>query len=223
MLEREWPLLIAVALEADRIALRAGAELAGLRASVNVVAIGTANQAFVHPVTKRLVELHFVICMARITQIRLLVNEQVIRFFRFMRTVTGSTTYTVLVVLRPLIVCVFTGIGMACEAAIADRLARIVKVVDFGFIATRLDVCRSRAMTGLASMDPGSLCFIGRELVVCSAIDALELIFVTAPTGFRAHKISRGLRCSLCRGRRLLCALVLFRRNELRGSQGHDQ
>ena len=99
MLERERPFLIAVALEADRVALCAGAKLAGLRASVNVMAIGTANQAFVHAMAKRLVELHFVVSVARIAQVWLFVSEKVIRFFCFMRTMTGGTTYTILVVL----------------------------------------------------------------------------------------------------------------------------
>jgi hypothetical protein len=99
MLERERPFLIAVALETDRISLRAGAKLARLRASVNIMAVGTANQAFVHAMAKRLVELHFVAGMARIAQVGLLVDEQVVRFFRFMRAMAGGTTYTVLVVL----------------------------------------------------------------------------------------------------------------------------
>ena len=99
MLKREGPFLVAVALEAHRISLRAGAKLARLRASVNVVAIRAANQAFVHAMAERLVELHFVAGMARIAQVGLLVDEQVVRFFRFMRAMAGGTTYTVLVVL----------------------------------------------------------------------------------------------------------------------------
>jgi hypothetical protein len=99
MLEREWPFLVAVALEADRVPLPTGAKLPGLRASVNVVAVGTANQAFVHSVAKGLIEFHFVIRVARIAEVWLLVDEQVIRFFCFMRAMAGGTTYTVLVVL----------------------------------------------------------------------------------------------------------------------------
>jgi hypothetical protein len=79
----------------------------------------------------------------------------------------------------------FTGIRMACQASVADCLARVVKVIDLGFIAAGLDVCRSRAMAGFASMDSGSLSFIGCcELVVRCPVDTLELIFVTAFTGF---------------------------------------
>jgi hypothetical protein len=73
---------------------------------------------------------------------------------------------------------------MACQASVADCLARIVKVVDLGFIATCLDVCRSRPVAGLASMDSGSFAFTGCELVVRCPIDTLGLIFVTALTGF---------------------------------------
>ena len=78
----------------------------------------------------------------------------------------------------------FAGVGMACEAAIADCLARVIKIVDLGLVSTCLDVCRSRAMAGLASMHSGALAFSGCELVVRCPIDALELIFVTAFTCF---------------------------------------
>ena len=71
MLEDEGALLVNVALEADCV-LRGGcAHLLGLHSAVHVVAIAALDEAFVHPVVERHIELSLLLKMASVAELRL--------------------------------------------------------------------------------------------------------------------------------------------------------
>ena len=64
VLKNEWPFLISMAGETDGVLGRGSPNLLGLHSPVGIVAIAALNQAFIHPMMKRHVELGFLLEMA---------------------------------------------------------------------------------------------------------------------------------------------------------------
>ena len=62
--EHKRPLLVRVALEADRILCRGSPHLFGFHCAVDVVAIAALDQPFIHPMMERHIELRFLLEMA---------------------------------------------------------------------------------------------------------------------------------------------------------------
>jgi hypothetical protein len=68
VLVHKRPLLIRVAFEANRILCGGSPHLLGLHRSVRIVAIAALDQAFIHAVMKRHIELRFLLEMAAVAK-----------------------------------------------------------------------------------------------------------------------------------------------------------
>ena len=85
MLVNERPLLVDVALEADRVPARQGPHLPHSRRPVHVMAVVALHQTFVDAVVKGFGEIRFGRSMASVAQLRLLLDEQMLLFLCMMR------------------------------------------------------------------------------------------------------------------------------------------
>ena len=120
MLEDEWPLLVCVAFKTDGILRGICTHLLGLHCAVNIVAIAALDQAFVHPVVERHIELSLLLKMASIAELRLRFLQQELVRLRMVRGVARSTAHVVLGVLGVYGVHVLRTAHMAGEAASVD-------------------------------------------------------------------------------------------------------
>lgn len=71
MFENEWPLLVGVAREANRIPSRRGPKLLPDETSVGVMAISALHQTFFHTMVEGHVELRLHLDVARVAEFRL--------------------------------------------------------------------------------------------------------------------------------------------------------
>ena len=94
--EHERSGLVGMAFEANRVFCRGGAQLTGEKAAVLIVAVGALDEAFVHTMVERPVELLLLIEMAGVTQGRLAGFEQELALFCVMRIMAIRTTNAVL-------------------------------------------------------------------------------------------------------------------------------
>ena len=79
MLVYKGPLLVRVALEADRILCRGSPHLFGFHRAVDVMAIAALDQPFIHAMMERHIELRFLLQMAPIAKLGLGLYEQKLR------------------------------------------------------------------------------------------------------------------------------------------------
>ena len=79
VLEDERPTFVGVALRADEVLIGRGPDLAISQGAVRIVAIGALDQALVHAMAKRLLEIGPLFRVARVTQHGLLAHQQVLR------------------------------------------------------------------------------------------------------------------------------------------------
>jgi hypothetical protein len=103
MFEHERPLLVGMTLETDHIARGRSSHLADLVSrlpiptrTMLIVTIRALNQPFVYTMTKRHIELGFLLCMARVAKLRLSFYQQFFRCSCVMRRVTANTTHIIL-------------------------------------------------------------------------------------------------------------------------------
>jgi hypothetical protein len=103
MFENERPLLIGMALEADHIARGRSTNLADLvprfpisTRTMLIVAIRALNQPLIYAMTKRHIELGFLLCVTRIAKLRLSLHEQLFRCSRVMWGVAADAAHIIL-------------------------------------------------------------------------------------------------------------------------------
>ena len=92
VLVNERPCFICVAFFTDRVPTWHGSDLPKRRGSVDVVAVGTFNEAFVHAVVKGFGEVGLCCCVAAIAKSRLRARQEVLGFFRVVRGVAIDTS-----------------------------------------------------------------------------------------------------------------------------------
>jgi hypothetical protein len=85
VLEYKWPLLIRVALEANRVLCGGSSHLFRFHRPVRIVTVAALDQALIHAVVKWHIELCFLLEMARVTKLGLRLYEQELRLLRVMR------------------------------------------------------------------------------------------------------------------------------------------
>lgn len=122
MLVDEWALLFGVALVANGVLRRGRAHLLRHHRSMDVVAVGALNQAFVDPMVKRHRELGLFAEVARVAQFRLRLDKQVFPCRGVMRRMTGHTAHSVLRVNRIQRVHMLRPANMAGQTACVDVL-----------------------------------------------------------------------------------------------------
>ena len=71
MLESEWSGFVSMAVETDDVLCSSGAQLRGQESTVLIVAVGTVDQPFIHPMVGGLGKIRFDFKMAAIAQVRL--------------------------------------------------------------------------------------------------------------------------------------------------------
>ncbi len=118
VLEYIGPLLIGMALVADKILGGRGAHLFRLHRPVDVMTVATLNQTFIHAMVERHVELRLLSEMARIAKLGLRLCEQKIRIAAVMWRVARDATHAILRMFRIDCVRVLRATGMAGQAAL---------------------------------------------------------------------------------------------------------
>jgi hypothetical protein len=122
VLKREWPGLVRVAREANRILRRRGSQLARQETAVRIVAIAALHQAFVHAMMERLGKRRFHFAVAVVAKLRLRILHQVRNVFGMVRRMAIHAAHIVLQMLRPQEVAVIFSHRMAGQAALAGFL-----------------------------------------------------------------------------------------------------
>lgn len=95
MLVHKRPLLVRVALEADRILRGGGLHLLGLDCAVRIVAVRALDQTFVHTMMERHVELRLLLQMTCVTKFRLRLDQQVFFFHCMVRGMARSAAHVI--------------------------------------------------------------------------------------------------------------------------------
>src|SRR5271154_3186328 len=131
------PLLVGVARKTDRILRGGSAYLFRADRPMDVVAITALDQPFVHAMVERHCKLRFLVEVARVTELRLGLNQQKLRGLRMVGRMTRRTTDVVLRVLRIDRIHVLRSTGVAGQAAGVDLFGGVfAKDEDLGLIAT---------------------------------------------------------------------------------------
>jgi len=192
--ENERPTLVAMAFEADCILIRRGAKLAYRHRTVRVVAIRAFDQPLLHGMMEGFLEIGFLLGVAGEAQRRLLLHQLIFQL-GVMDGVAGGTGDAILVMggaheLPLLSIGLVTG-----QTTLGDffRL-RAFEDEDLALIATTLDMGRTGAMAGLAAMNLFAPDLGEVGAVMGAGFNTLELIFVAALAGFRAHELRSRIR-----------------------------
>ena len=153
VLEDEWPLLVDMARETDRILCRRGPHLLRSNRAVHVVAVRALNQAFIHAMVKRHLELGLLLQMACVAELRLRFHQEKLFGLRMVRRVARDATDGVLAVYRVDGVHVLSAAGMAGQTTRVDFLRRsILKYKDLGFVAAAGHVIGARTVATFATL-----------------------------------------------------------------------
>ena len=153
MLIDKRPLFFGVTAQAAHIAAGGLANLPDARSAMNAVAVVAGNEAFIDAMVIGAAELGALIGMAGVAELRLLLNEQVLRLGRVMGTVAIDATDLVAHVRRAGRKVLRLGVPMALEATAARFLPRHAREANnLALVAASGDVFRSRPVTGLATV-----------------------------------------------------------------------
>jgi hypothetical protein len=185
--EHKRSLLVRVALEANSVLRGRSPHLVRLHRAVHVVAIAALDQALVHSMMERHVELGFLLEMAPIAKLGLGFYEQKIRIFAVMRRMAGDATDVIFRMLRVDGIHVLRTAGMAGQAPGVDFLGRVfAKNENLRFVAAARDVSRTGTVTILAAVlrDPA---FLVRLLPVRAFLPAIVEVFMASLAGLRSH------------------------------------
>ena len=156
VLVHERPLLVDVALVANRVSIGQNMGLAQAGRAVRIVAVIALHQSLVDAVVIGLSKIRLGGEVAAITELRLLLRQQVLAFGGVMRRVAVEAAHRSAGVGRSRVVRLSPAIAVATEAAAVGFLFRnILEGENLGLIATAGDVFRPRTMAALAT--PGGM------------------------------------------------------------------
>lgn len=189
VLEREWPTHINVALGADGVLVGRGSQIDQIERAVRVMAVGALDQAFIHPVVNRQIELRFLVSVAPVAEPRLRSLQEVFLCLAVVYAVAADATHICLSVRRTL------EVGMRRPMAAQTRrihfLVRMLRgVEDLRDIAASVNVrlaCPVAVFTGhaIGAVHLGHLGVrVFRKL--------LADFFVAAGAGIGANKFRAG-------------------------------
>jgi hypothetical protein len=153
MFEHKRSLLVRVAREANRILRRGSPHLVGPHGTVRIVAVGALDEAFIHSMVERHIELGFLCKMARVAKLGLSFYQKEFICFRMVRRMAGNAADVILRMHRIDGIHVFGATGVARHAAGINLLGRVIlKHKDLGYIPTAGHVRRSGPVAALASL-----------------------------------------------------------------------
>jgi hypothetical protein len=182
-----------VALGADRILLRSRLEALAPKRSVGVVAVGALDQAFLHLVMERHIELRLDIGVALETQLRLRDLEEMVPIRAGVNAVTTDAAHIRFAVTRALEVGMLSRV--AAETLRVHILGRrLGGIEDLARVTHAVHVCLTRSVAAFAG-DP-ALAMHLRDLRVRIVSKFLRGLFVAGRARFRTNELARiGLQC----------------------------
>ena len=199
VLENKRPLLVRVALEADRVLCGGSPHLFGAHRAVHVMAIAALHQPFIYPVMEWHVELRFLLEMAGVAKLGLRLDEQELRLLRVVGRMAGDATHIILRMLRVDGIHVLRAASMAVEAPRVDLLCGShLEFENLGLVSSAVDVGLPRTVATLASLPRRAFLRIQRGHKVWGILKMLEEILgwhicVAGLAGLGAY-IERGIR-----------------------------
>jgi len=161
--EYEWAGLVGVALETDGVACRCGAKLTRFESAVLVVAIRAFYKALVDPMVEGPGErlLHFQV--ARVTELRLLLTQQVLRFLGVMRIMAIGTSNIALQMRGASEIRMLRSVFVTAQAARATVFGgHVLEREDLGFVAAAFDVFLTGTVTRLTAVPFGATLCVER-------------------------------------------------------------
>ena len=153
MFEYKRAALVGVTRVADNVLRRGCPHLLGRDGAVRIVAVGALDEILIHAMVERHLELRFLLQVARITKLRLRLDEQELRLRGVVRRVARNATDVVFGMDRIDGFHVLNATGMAGQATVVDFLGGVIlEDEDLGFIAAALDVSQAGAVASFASL-----------------------------------------------------------------------
>jgi hypothetical protein len=223
MLVHKRPLLIRVALEADRVLRRGSPHLFRAHRAVHVVAIAALHQPFIHPMMKRHVELRFLLEMAGVAKLWLGLDQQKLSLLGVVRRVARDATDVILQMHRVDGVHVLRAASMAIQAARADLLRRCAfKSENLGLVSSAVDMGLPRTVATFAALPRRAFLRIQSGYKVRRILKTLKEPFgwhvcVTRFARFRSN-VQRWIRWARVALLICFCIRVMFSRRISKGN-----
>jgi hypothetical protein len=170
-----------------------------------VMAVRALHQSFIHAMPEWLVELCPDLLMAGVAEPSLVIDEQVLRFFRLMDVVTRCASHSGLGV-RGTIERHVLGIGLVTLHAtrVRFRLRDPLEGKNLRLVTARFHVCATGPVTGFACVPGFAASVLESSFVVRACFDLFELLLVTSLAGIGTHVIVIGRSTRLRLWRRVL-------------------
>lgn len=182
----ERPGLFRMALDAGHILRRRLSQLPGLETTVRIVAITALDHALIHAMVKRPIELLFDFEMAAVAELRLLLLQQSLAFFRVVGRVAVNAAHIVLQVRGPRKITVFFSVGMAGQAALAGRFRRNpLEGEDLALIAATGHVLSPRSVAAFATLVGWPALLVQRGLPMRAFLPIVIDVLVAGFAGLR--------------------------------------
>ncbi len=183
MLEGERSAHIGMALGADRVRILSRPDIVGKEAAVHVVAVGALDQALIHLVMDRHIELRLLVSVALVAERGLRRLEQLL-FLAAMDVVAADAAYVSLCMRRA--VKIWVGSRVAAFARGVNFFSCCLgRVEDLGDVATTFNVGSARTMAALAVHAGRAV--LSSKLGVRVACELLGHFFVASSADFAAN------------------------------------
>jgi len=192
VLEYEWPLLVGVALIANRVQRRGSPQLHRPFRPMRIMAIGALNQAFVHPMMKRHLELRLLRQVARVAQLRLRFYQQEFSGLCVVRRMAVYATYSVLAMYGVDGVHMLGAAGVTAKARVIYGFDRsLLEYKNLADIPAAFNVRPARAMARFASLLRRSPLGVEGSFPMWRLRPVVVDIFVAGLTSLRPNIIRR--------------------------------
>src|SRR5690348_5014559 len=193
MLEDEGAALVHVAGEADGVLGSGGAKLRLAESAMGIVAIGALHEAFVDAMVHGHIELGLVLEMAAIAELGLFFREKEFRVLGVVDGMAVETVHIVVSMLGTLKIHLLLAGGVTFHALRDDGFgARAIEDEDFGFVGGVVNMRRTRAMAGFASLLGGAAARVAAGGEVGRVLPGGVFSVVAGLAGVRADELRRG-------------------------------
>jgi hypothetical protein len=193
VLENERPLFVSVACVANRIPRRRRAQLLADEPTVGVMTIRTLNEPFLHAVVERHVELRLDLLMAGIAETRLSLDQEKLIHHSLVGRMAAQAAQVILAVSRPGKIHVICARTVAFQTPLSDVFGScFLKVEDFAFVTTTVDVLGAWTMTGFATVSFCAVLGFQYIVPVTGLLKRIEDILVADLAGIGPYILGGG-------------------------------
>src|SRR5215471_7775017 len=201
----ERPLLVAMAVEADCVPGRVGAQLLWSERAMRAVAVVALHQPFIYTVVKRACELRAHILVAAIAQLRRLLLHEELTFLGMVWRVTVEATNAVCQVRGTVVIALVASVLMTAQTALAGvRRRSVLKGINLCLVPAAVHVLLARAVASFTPMPFHSLVRFQLPLhgggEVCRAFEIRIDVLMACLAGIGTHILSRIGRRNICFG-----------------------